>query len=50
MTAEITFSDLFRDDRLRGFFFRSQAEDTFNEVTKHVVCSSDSKREVRQVF
>ena len=46
MKAEITFSNLYWNDNLRGFFFRSQSEDTFNEVTQRVINSPDSEREV----
>lgn len=37
MTKEITFSNLYWNDGLRGFCFRRQSEDTFNEVMKNVV-------------
>lgn len=46
MTADITFSNLYWNESLRGFFFRSQSEDTFNEVTQRVVNSPSSEKEV----
>lgn len=44
MTKEITFSDLYWNDKLRGFCFRSQAEDTFNEVMQTIVESPETER------
>lgn len=44
MTKEITFSNLFWDDGLRGFCFRSQSNDTFNEVMVQVVESPETER------
>lgn len=44
MKKEITFSDLYWNDRLRGLCFRAQAEDTFNEVTQNIVESPETER------
>lgn len=44
MKKEITFSDLYWNDRLRGFCFRRQAEDTFNEVMQNVVDGPETER------
>ncbi len=44
MTKEITFSNLYWNGRLRGFCFRSQAEDTFNEVMQNVVDSPETEQ------
>ncbi len=44
MTKEITFSNLYWNDRLRGFCFRSQSEDTFNEVMQTIVESPETER------
>ena len=50
MIAEITFSNLYWNDSLRGFFFRSQSEDTFNEVTQLAVNSPESEEQVGDFF
>lgn len=44
MTKEITFSNLYWNGRLRGFCFRSQSEDTFNEVMQNVVDGPETER------
>lgn len=44
MTADITFSNLYWNDGLRGFLFRSQSEDTFNEVMGDTVDSPDTEQ------
>ena len=44
MTIEITFSVLYWNDGLRGFCFRNQSEDTFNEVMQNVVDSPETER------
>ena len=43
MKKEITFSDLYWNDRLRGLCFRKQAEDRFNEVM-YVVDGPETER------
>lgn len=43
MYKEITFSNLYWNDGLRGFCFRAQAEDTFNEVTQAAVDGPDTE-------
>lgn len=44
MTKEITFSNLYWNDGLRGFCFRSQAEYTFNEVMQDIVESPETEQ------
>lgn len=44
MTKEITFSNLYWNDGLRGFCFRNQSEDTFNEVMQNVVDGPETER------
>lgn len=44
MTKEITFGNLYWNDGLRGFCFRSQSEDTFNEVMQNVVDGPETER------
>lgn len=44
MKKEITFSNLYWNDGLRGFCFRSQSEDTFNDVTQQIVESPETER------
>lgn len=44
MKKEITFSNLYWNDGLRGFCFRSQAEDTFNEVMQNIVESPETEK------
>lgn len=44
MTKEITFSNLYWNDRLRRLCFRSQAEDTFKEVTSRIVDDPETER------
>lgn len=43
MTTEITFSNLFWNDELRGFFFREQSEATFNEVMARILDNPESE-------
>lgn len=44
MKKEITFSDLYWNGRLRGFCFRRQSEDTFNEVMQNVVDGPETEQ------
>lgn len=44
MTIEITFSNLYWNDALRGFCFRRQSENTFNEVMHNVVDGPETER------
>lgn len=44
MTKEITFSNLYWNGGLRGFCFRNQSEDTFNEVMQNVVDGPETER------
>lgn len=41
---KITFSNLYWNDGLRGFRFRSQSEDTFNDVMNQVVGSTETEK------
>lgn len=50
MNAEITFSNLYWNDSLRDFFFRKQAEDTFNDVMQLFVNSPETERMVGEFF
>lgn len=50
MTAEITLSNLYWNDGLRRFFFRSQSEETFNEVTQAIINSPESEQIVSDFF
>lgn len=43
MTAEITVSQLYWNPSLMNFFFRSQAEDIFNEVMDRVTIDDKKK-------
>ena len=43
MTKGITFSDLYWNRGLRGFLFRNQSEDTFNEVMQNVVDGPENR-------
>lgn len=44
MTKEITFGNLYWNGGLRGFCFRNQSEDTFNEVMQNVVDGPETER------
>lgn len=50
MKAEISFSNLYWNDSLRGFFFRTQAENTFNEITQMFVNGPDDEDMMNEFF
>lgn len=50
MTAEITFSNLVWNKSLRGFFFREQSEQHFNEVVDAIMHSPEEEESLNELL